>query len=333
MDDVREAFEEAERQKELFTFAKLPKRSYSNLSRTNSGFLSQLMNPDSQSAPDEHSYRRGHSSSDLRTRIRSAGPMLHPSQSAMALPVAANVHVGSVRESGVMRTVDREHDQKQKRDYRPKARPEEQEMDDDDETDGEDNSLTVSNSVAQEKLKAIFGNLRGGGGNANAPIVNPIRPERLVEQSPPADRRERRGASMPQANNAPPTAPPLGRTMTEPVALPPSFPYNLPIAALPVSPRTTRQWMLRTEMSESVRANLIWQRKMDKQLMSAPRRNKSSNAISSIPSVVKITEKKNAGDVETTSALLEDEREQSRNEFRRVNLMRNKSWAADYHPS
>jgi len=35
------------------------------------------------------------------------------------------------------------------------------------------------------------------------------------------------------------------------------YPYNLPQHAEPLTPRTTRQLMLRTEMSESVRRNLL----------------------------------------------------------------------------
>ncbi len=308
MDELHHAFEEAERQKETFTFNKLPKRSYSNLSRTNSGLLSQLMHPDPQALPDV--YRRGHSSGDLAEKARARAPQLHPSQSAAALPVAAQVHVGSVRNAGTMKTGD----------YRPKARPNEEEMED--ETDGEDNSLNVSNSVAQEKLKAIFGNMRGGGANANANKVAPIRP-------PHVERQEKKVAPrVPAERPVAPAAAALERTMTEPVAVP-TFPYNLPVAAIPVSPRTTRQWMLRTEMSESVRTNLLWQRKMDKQLMPPPRRNKSSTAISTIPSVVKLTEKTAPVD---GGLLVEQEREEARDEIRRVNLMRNKSWAADYHP-
>ncbi|KAF9022562.1 hypothetical protein BDZ89DRAFT_956474 [Hymenopellis radicata] len=267
------------------------------------------MHPDPQALPDV--YRRGYSSGDLTEKPRPRAPQLHPSQSAAALPVAAQVHVGSVRNGGAIKPGD----------YRPKARPNEEEMED--ETDGEDNSLNVSNSVAQEKLKAIFGNMRGGGANANANKVAPIRPphveRKVVSRVQP---------TVPAERPVAPAAAALERTMTEPVAVP-TFPYNLPVAAIPVSPRTTRQWMLRTEMSESVRTNLLWQRKMDKQLMPPPRRNKSSTAISTIPSVVKLTEKTAPVD---GGIRVEQEREEARDEIRRVNLMRNKSWAADYHP-
>ncbi|KAF9038823.1 hypothetical protein BDZ89DRAFT_403784 [Hymenopellis radicata] len=308
MDELHHAFEEAERQTETFTFNKLPKQSYSNLSRTNSGLLSQLMHPDPQALPDV--YRRGYSSGDLTEKPRLRAPQLHPSQSAAALPVAAQVHVGSVRNGGPIKSGN----------YRPKARPNEEEMED--ETDGEDNSLNVSNSVAQEKLKAIFGNMRGGGANANANKVVPIRPPH-IKDAPRAQ------AIVLMECPVPPVVAMLECTITEPVAVP-TFPYNLPVAAIPVSPRTTRQWMLRTEMSESVRTNLLWQRKMDKRLMPLPPRNKSSTVILTIPSVVKLTERK-APPVDG-GMRAEQEREEARDEIRRVNLMRNKSWAADYHP-
>ena len=41
---LRKAAEEAQRERDMF--AKVPKRSYSNLNRTRSGLLSQLLNPD-----------------------------------------------------------------------------------------------------------------------------------------------------------------------------------------------------------------------------------------------------------------------------------------------
>ncbi|KAF9022558.1 hypothetical protein BDZ89DRAFT_1042158 [Hymenopellis radicata] len=264
MDELHHAFEEAERQTETFTFNKLPKRSYSNLSRTNSGLLSQLMHPD----------RR-----------------LYPT----CIDGAIRVHVGSVRNGGAIKPGD----------YRPKARPNEEEMED--ETDGEDNSLNVSNSVAQEKLKAIFGNMRGGGANANA---NKGTAHRAC------------GASCCACGRC-------AGAHDDGACRCADIPVQSPGRCDPVSPRTTRQWMLRTEMSESVRTNLLWQRKMDKQLMPPPRRNKSSTAISTIPSVVKLTEKTAPVD---GGMRVEQEREEARDEIRRVNLMRNKSWAADYHP-
>lgn len=195
-------------------------------------------------------------------------------------------------------------------------------MEDESEGEDNDNSVPLSKSVAQEKLKAIFENLRGGGGNANANTIAPIRPQ---DQQQTRERWPPHRSQTSAEEQRPPTAA-LERTMTEPITVP-SFPYNLPVAAIPVSPRTTRQLMLRTEMSESVRANLLWQRQQDKQAV--PRRNKSSVAISQIRSVVKLTEKRGAAPDEST---IEQERDEARNEIQRVNLMRNKSWAANYHP-
>ncbi|KAJ7621723.1 hypothetical protein DFH06DRAFT_1232556, partial [Mycena polygramma] len=59
---------------------------------------------------------------------------------------------------------------------------------------------------------------------------------------------------------------------------PVGFPYNLPAPAPPSTPRTTRQQMLRNEMSESLRHNLLWQRKISRTDMVGPppRRTKST---------------------------------------------------------
>ncbi|KAJ6525988.1 hypothetical protein B0H19DRAFT_1197610 [Mycena capillaripes] len=45
---------------------------------------------------------------------------------------------------------------------------------------------------------------------------------------------------------------------------PVNFPYDLPPPTPPSMPRTTRQQMLRDEMSESLRHNLLWQRKLSR---------------------------------------------------------------------
>ncbi|KAJ7731013.1 hypothetical protein DFH07DRAFT_894970 [Mycena maculata] len=65
---------------------------------------------------------------------------------------------------------------------------------------------------------------------------------------------------------------------------PVGFPYNLPAPAPPSTPRTTRQQMLRNEMSESVRHNLLWQRNLSRRDMVGPppRRTKSTVNVTSV---------------------------------------------------
>lgn len=60
-----------------------------------------------------------------------------------------------------------------------------------------------------------------------------------------------------------------------PDPLPPitlAYPYNLPQHAAPSSPRTTRQMMLRSEISESLRQNLLWSRQLQRNDILGPRR-------------------------------------------------------------
>lgn len=233
---------------------------------------------------------------------------LQPTVSSVAGPVAAPVHVGSVRSNPSTHSRTRSN----------RGRPADAEMEETDEDD--DNASNSVGSFAQDQLKAIkaiFGNEHGG---ARPQGVAPTRPEGWSSRGPPA---------LTESSAAPPS--PV-RPSADPVQVPPAFPYNLPIAALPMSPRATRQQMLRTELSDSVRSNLIWQRKIDKQQVQPPRRNKSTTSVSTIPSVVKITEKKSKGDTESNDRRTEEEREEARDQIRRVNLQRNKSWGADYHP-
>ncbi|KAJ6568348.1 hypothetical protein DFH09DRAFT_1467228 [Mycena vulgaris] len=59
---------------------------------------------------------------------------------------------------------------------------------------------------------------------------------------------------------------------------PVGFPYKLPAPAPPSTPRMTRHQMLRNEMSESLRHNLLWQRKLSRTDLIGPlsRRTKST---------------------------------------------------------
>ena len=71
---LREAAEEAQRQRDMF--AKVPKRSYTDLNRTRSGLLSQLMNPDPTIFPPGHPVRTSFSSQDMTQLSRSARPKI-----------------------------------------------------------------------------------------------------------------------------------------------------------------------------------------------------------------------------------------------------------------
>ena len=61
--------------------------------------------------------------------------------------------------------------------------------------------------------------------------------------------------------------------------IPVLHPYNLPPPAPPSTPRTTRRLMLSTELSESLRRNLLWERQVSKvNLTAAVRRTASSGS-------------------------------------------------------
>ena len=229
---LREAALEAQRQRELFV--KQPKRSYSNLGRTQSGLLSQLLNPEPTGFPPAHPHRVASTHDVTRTGIPSA---LTSGKSAAALPMAAQVTAQApmvVATSSARGGV-----------YRPKGRPQGEELEDEsDSPDDPDDAIQVSHSLAQERLAAL---------------ANPSR---------------RRASDNQRQTQASALARPILPTVaTAPIPL--NHPWNLPAPAPPTTPRTTRRQMLATELSESLRRNLLWERQVSKTnlLGNAGRRN------------------------------------------------------------
>ena len=226
---LREAAVEAQRQRELFV--KQPKRSYSNLGRTQSGLLSQLLNPDPTVFPPARPYRVSSTHDIARPSMPSA---LTSGKSSAALPqadqVTAQAPTGGVTSSG-----HTNGNVNGSGGYRPKGRPQSEELEDDsDSPDDPDDSIQVSHSLAQQRLAAL----------AN-----------------PARRRASDNQVQPQAPGM--GARPLLQTVaTAPIPL--NHPWNLPAPAPPTTPRTTRRQMLATELSESLRRNLLWERQVSK---------------------------------------------------------------------
>ncbi|KAI4293582.1 hypothetical protein K525DRAFT_281477, partial [Schizophyllum commune Loenen D] len=110
--------------------------------------------------------------------------------------------------------------------------------------------------------------------------------------------------------------------------IPTGYPYNLPPPPEPSSPRTTRQLMLRTEMSESVRQNLLWSRQLARRDMGPPRTRSgiveqpaARPTIAAQPSVVRLTAPRQQDPAEQ-----QQEQEDIRREMR---LARNRTWAGD----
>lgn len=126
------------------------------------------------------------------------------------------------------------------RKYYPRARPEDAEMDDDSEEE-DDNKLEFSTSLAQQRLEAL------------------AVPVRMRSNDRPSVH------LLPSYHDST-TKSPTG------VPHPALHPYDLPGLAAPSTPRTTRRQMLATEMSESLRKNMLWERESSRVESGARRR-------------------------------------------------------------
>ena len=282
---LRDAALEAQRQRELFV--KQPKRSYSNLGRTQSGLLSQLLNPDPNVLPPGHPYRVTSTHDVTRPGISSA---LTSGKSSAALPLAAQV----TAQAPIVTAASSGHGG-----YRPKGRPQGEELEDEsDSPEDPDDTIQVSRSLAQQRLAAL---------------ANP-----------------RRRASD---NQVPTQGPALARPILPTVAtapIPLNHPWNLPTPAPPTTPRTTRRQMLATELSESLRRNLLWERQVSKTnlLGNAGRRNGGLRPLT--------TAVNGNGTAQTGSSQQDhqdpgESAEESMAERRRRALARNRTWADDFH--
>ncbi|KAE9398889.1 hypothetical protein BT96DRAFT_957455 [Gymnopus androsaceus JB14] len=196
--------------------------------------------------------------------------------------------------------------------YRPKARPRDEDLEDESEDDPEQ-ALQISQSAAHEKL-AAFADRRTAKASA-AP-----------------------GAKVGSSSRAPP--PPVLPLYANPVQvpLPLGFPYNLPPAAPPSTPRTTRRVMLQKEMPEELLHNLLWSRRVLKQELAGPRRASSSalspglRPLTALPTnpVVQLTEKKKRPDGEPESKANTDDEDdllEADQILRPAKMTRNRSWA------
>ena len=238
---LREAALEAQRQRELFV--KQPKRSYSNLGRTQSGLLSQLLNPDPNVFPPGRPYRVVSTHDVTRTTGTTGIPStLTAGKSSAALPLAAQVNAQAPM---VPAATSSNHGG-----YRPKGRPQGEELEDEsDSADDPDDTIQVSHSLAQQRLAAL--------------AAKPSRRRASDNQVP----------STTQTSAITAARPILPTVATAPIPL--NHPWNLPAPAPPTTPRTTRRQMLATELSESLRRNLLWERQVSKTnlLGNAGRRN------------------------------------------------------------
>ncbi|KAI0706990.1 hypothetical protein C8Q76DRAFT_696311 [Earliella scabrosa] len=302
---LRQAAEEAQRQRDMF--AKVPKRSYSNLNRTRSGLLSQLLNPDPSIFPPNHPYRASRSTQDMTQWGRQgAGTMLQMSKSSAAVPLAAQV----TAQAPVLPA-----DNARQGGYRPKGRPQEQEMEDtESDEENPDDTIQVSRSLAQQKLAALADPNRRRHSDRS-----------LLSQQQPAQVKQ---TTMQEAR------PHLPTVNTAPIPL--NHPYNLPAPAPPMTPRTTRRQMLQTELSESLRRNLLWERQVSRINMTGRRVGVLGNGLRPLtamngdgPAMAQQQPHGQGQQQQQQQAQNGDDTE----ERRRRAMARNRSWADEYHYS
>ncbi|KAG8987569.1 hypothetical protein FRB90_003271 [Tulasnella sp. 427] len=249
---AKEAALEAARQRDMFQ--KIPTRSYTDLAKQpKAGLLTSMFHPDPNIMPflPMHHPFRAHNSA-MNLGARPAPPVnvqATASKSSAAVPNVAQVTVTQnnigVNTSG-------------RPGYRLKGRPEDMEVESSDEEENEDDAVPISKSVAQRRLEALAGRIK-----KTAPAQPQPQPQQQQPQ-PPQRGSGRLQPLTPMAEHPAQTESISGSqfdmipTGSIPINLP--HPYNLPTPAPPSTPRTTRREMLATELSESLRRNILWER-------------------------------------------------------------------------
>lgn len=324
---AREAAEEEQRKRrDEEMFAKLPRKSYTNLPegvagvggveslygppRTRSGLLTQLLNPDPSIFPANHPYRTSFSSQDVTAYSR-MNPALSMARGQAAIPQATrtqvtvnNYPINQLNGSGAgpkdLRTAGK---------YRPRGRPDGAEMDD---SDGEedDNKLEVSTSLAQQRLAALVGPRRRGFTKRQISDPQPHRPLSTINH---------------QVVDHPNSVNPNNVT-----PIPLHHPYNLPPPTAPSTPRTTRRHMLSTELSESLRRNLLWERQVSKVGGQPYQRRPVSTLVPGIRPLTSVNEGQASG---SGSRDTDNPKPESKEERRKKALDSHRSWADDFHTS
>ncbi|KAG9013062.1 hypothetical protein FRB94_003894 [Tulasnella sp. JGI-2019a] len=297
---TKEAAVEAARQRDMF--AKVPTRSYSDLANQQKkpGLLTSLFHPDPSVVPylpGGGGLRAHNSAQNLGTRPAPMHNMVMPgtslvqsrlttSKSSAAVPLAAQVTVtqqtkpltstqvkaGAALVGDTTAQVKKCVNPSGRPGYRLQGRPEGMEVESSDSEDDEADSVPLSKSVAQRKLEALAGLAKRKSEQQQAQLQaqqqgqgQPSRVAQLRQNSGPQPRlvEEDEEYSVP--------------TPSAPIGLP--HPYNLPVPAPPATPRTTRRQMFATEMTESMRRQLMWERETNRRVMgglykkgSAPRK-------------------------------------------------------------
>jgi len=320
--------EEGRKRRDEELFAKLPRKSYTNLPegvsgvggveslygppRTRSGLLTQLLNPDPSIFPVNHPYRTSFSSQDVTAYSR-MNPALSMTRVQAAMPQATRTQV-MVNNHPTTQLNDNgagPSDLRAGGKYRHRGRPDTAEMDDSD-GDDDDNKLEVSTSLAQQRLAALVGPRRRG-----FPRRQNSDPQPHPSLSPNVINHQ--VVDHPRVANPNNIAP-----------IPLHHPYNLPPPTAPSTPRTTRRHMLSTELSESLRRNLLWERQVSKVGGQPYQRRPVSALIPGFRPLTSVNEGQASG---SGSGDADKPKSDSKEERRKKALDRNRSWADEYHYS
>ena len=324
----RETVEEERKRHDREMFAKLPRKSYTHLPegvsgvggveslygppRTRSGLLTQLLNPDPSIFPVNHPYRTSLSSQDVTAYSR-MNPALSMTRVQAVMPQATRTQItvnnhpttqlnGSGAGPSDLRAGGK---------YRLRGRPDSAEMDDSDGED-DDNKLEVSTSLAQQRLAALVGPRRRG-------------PPRRQNSDPPPQ-----PSLSPNIVNHQVVDHPNAVNSNHVTPIPLHHPYNLPPPTAPSTPRTTRRHMLSTELSESLRRNLLWERQVSK-VGGQPYQRRPVSALN--PGLRPLTSVNEGQASGSGSGDTDNPKPESKEERRKKALDRNRSWADEYHYS
>jgi len=240
--------------------------------------------------------RRHASTDDGRRRMPSLSKITSPirghpltlTKSSAALPVSSQVQAGCVianggpsatatssRILGINPTVTVSGG------YRPKGPPKGQEMEEDSGSEPETEKIQISKSVAEQRLKSLA-EKRGIKHHQAVTQPQPAAGPSKVVPPPAGDEDVPDWARVSQPHRQQHHRHPVNGLQITPLVHPPpsvpiplGHPYNLPVPAPPTTPRTTRRQMLSTELSESLRRNLLWERQVSKNNLAAMRRSSS----------------------------------------------------------
>ncbi|KAH8826362.1 hypothetical protein DL96DRAFT_1280250 [Flagelloscypha sp. PMI_526] len=156
--------------------------------------------------------------------------------------------------------------------------PADMEFSTDEETDAE-NKVDLSRSLAHEKLAAFLTKGKGKQRQQHQ------QQDSAIVSSPPTTVLASTTTTLASPTESvvlpTPSPTPVPRTNVSHS----QFPYNLPAPADPSTPRTTRRLMLRTELSESLRQNLLWTRQQAHGPLSSAAVRRSSHHPQKNPSV------------------------------------------------